>query len=373
MSVALRGNLRDFGIADVFQLIGQQRKTGVLEFKRDEQESVQIRFDRGAVVFAAPVANRADEALAEMLVRCGRLSREQVDSLTPECVAAAQTVPRLAVSRGWLTQPELERIEDLLTRETIFEVLRWENGEFDFRAQAVDHGRMFASLLGAEQILMDALRMVDEWHSFAGLVPEDAVFQRVAGFAEFRQRTELEPARQAEAERIYQLVDGRSPVHRVVDRSLLGRFDAVRLLADLRRCEVIEPVEGALVRRREARPLLRLGAARAEIAPWIASCLPLVLLAVLFATAVGRGQAGDPPPGIPLERGGSQAVRAAHEAERLRRAVEVHRFSTGRWPAELSELAQAGLASADELAPSGERPYYYAVREGGALLLAPQR
>jgi hypothetical protein len=31
VSVALRGNLRDFGISEVFQLIGQQRKTGVLE------------------------------------------------------------------------------------------------------------------------------------------------------------------------------------------------------------------------------------------------------------------------------------------------------------------------------------------------------
>jgi hypothetical protein len=372
MSVALRGNLRDFGIADVFQLIGQQRKTGVLEFKRDDQETVQIRFDRGAVVFAAPVLGRPDEALSEMLVRCGRLTREQVDSLVPECAAAAQTVARLAVSRGWLTQPELERIEDLLTRETIFEVLRWENGEFDFRAQSVDHGRMFASLLGAEQILMDALRMVDEWHSFAGLVPEGAVFQRVAGFAEYRQRTELDPARQEDAERVYQLVDGRNPVQRVVDLSLLGRFDAVRLLADLRRCEVIEPVAGALLRRIQSRPRLRLSAAR-EIGPWIASCLPLALLAALLATAAGRGGAGDPPSGIPLERGGSRAARAAHETERLRRAVEVHRFVTGRWPVELSELVREGLASADELAPSGDAPYYYAVREGGALLLSPQR
>jgi hypothetical protein len=31
VSVGLSGNLRDFGIADVFQLIGQQRKTGVLD------------------------------------------------------------------------------------------------------------------------------------------------------------------------------------------------------------------------------------------------------------------------------------------------------------------------------------------------------
>ena len=31
MTVALHGNLRDFGIGEVFQLIGQQQKTGFLE------------------------------------------------------------------------------------------------------------------------------------------------------------------------------------------------------------------------------------------------------------------------------------------------------------------------------------------------------
>ena len=62
MTVALSGSLRDFGIADVFQLIGQQRKTGVLEFTSDAGDGVQLRFDRGNVVSAAPVADRADEA-----------------------------------------------------------------------------------------------------------------------------------------------------------------------------------------------------------------------------------------------------------------------------------------------------------------------
>ncbi len=38
MAVALRGNLQDFGIAEVFQLIGQQRKTGMLKFRTMAQK-----------------------------------------------------------------------------------------------------------------------------------------------------------------------------------------------------------------------------------------------------------------------------------------------------------------------------------------------
>ena len=46
MSVALHGNLRDFGIAEVFQLIGQQRKTGTLVVG-EGGDSVFLTFDEG--------------------------------------------------------------------------------------------------------------------------------------------------------------------------------------------------------------------------------------------------------------------------------------------------------------------------------------
>ena len=44
MAVALRGNLQDFGIADVFQLIGQQRKTGLLDIS-NEGRTLRLAFD----------------------------------------------------------------------------------------------------------------------------------------------------------------------------------------------------------------------------------------------------------------------------------------------------------------------------------------
>ena len=51
MAIALRGNLKDFGIAEVFQLIGQQRKTGLLEISAKGRQ-VCLAFSDGAVVRA---------------------------------------------------------------------------------------------------------------------------------------------------------------------------------------------------------------------------------------------------------------------------------------------------------------------------------
>jgi hypothetical protein len=69
--------LRDFGMGEVFQLIGQQRKTGVLEV-RGEKGEVTLRFDTGGVVSASPVGASADEALIEMTVRCGLVPRDRL-------------------------------------------------------------------------------------------------------------------------------------------------------------------------------------------------------------------------------------------------------------------------------------------------------
>jgi hypothetical protein len=369
VSVGLHGNLRDFGIAEVFQLIGQQRKTGVLELARDD-ESVQFLFDRGAVVSAAPIGIHAYAALGEMLVRCGDLTREQVDQLIRECEAGAQVLPRLAVARGWIGETEIEEIEDLLTRETFFGVLRWSDGSFRFGAREVEHSRRFPELLGAEQILMDGLRMMDEWHGIAELVPsEDLVFRRCGDFETYASRLDATsgPRREA-AQRVFELVDGRLAVRRIIDLSRLGTFDAMRILAGFYSAGAIEPTHA--VESRRPRALLSDPARpRMQVRGWLGALLPLSLLAFAAVVSV-NGVRPARVEGFAIHRDTLAAARAAYAARRVRHALEDHRMATGRHPQQLAELH--GLP-ADALAPPGADTYYYAPREDGAVLLAPER
>ena len=54
MPAALKGNLDDFGIAEIFQLIGHQRKTGILDV-HGPKNHVRAAFDQGALAWAEPV------------------------------------------------------------------------------------------------------------------------------------------------------------------------------------------------------------------------------------------------------------------------------------------------------------------------------
>lgn len=372
MSVALRGNLKDFGIADVFQLIGQQGKTGVLDVAGEEQR-VQLRFDGGRIVSAAPVGEHPHAALGDLLVRCGLVTAEKREAAEVERAGSNEPLPRVLFRMGLLSVPEIEEIDDLLTRETIFRLLRWQSGSFHFSAQPVEHEREAGALLGAEQILMDGLRMIDEHRSFAAQVPdEDTVFQRVAPFERYRESATGEPTRRlATCERVYLLVDGRLPVRRVADLSRLGSFEATRILAELVRAGVIarlapEQLERARRRRRLVAP---------PVSPFeraIAQGLPFALAGLLLAVALWNAR-----PGAPAEPGpGRDALSEARQAfaiRQVRNALDAHQHRAGTWPADLSTLAESGLLPAAALTPADGGSYYYGTDPRGAVVLAPER
>ena len=70
--MSLQGVLADFPVADVFQLIAQQRKTGVLEVER-KGRTLLVFFLEGQVLSARPSETRPDGSLAGYLLRTGAL------------------------------------------------------------------------------------------------------------------------------------------------------------------------------------------------------------------------------------------------------------------------------------------------------------
>ncbi len=369
MSVALHGNLRDFGIADVFQLIGQQHKTGTLVVDGDEG-SIFLAFDQGCVVRGGPAGPRKErDPLGPQLVRAGFLTREQLDDLQAESERSARPLTDLLIGAGLVGPGTLEEVQHLLTKETVFDVIRRQNGDFDFIAEAVVHETKPENLLGAEQILMDGLRMLDEWQVFSALVPSgDTVFRRAGNLAAAQAVTKGDSdSRLGRAERVLQLVDGRLSVRRVIDLSRVGTFEATRALAELRQAGVID-VETAAPRK--ARRPKRSGAripVLSLLRAALATALPFVLLGALGFQVMQRTDSTGGLPGASIPPRLSDQFGARHESELIRRQLEVHHFAHGQYPERLDALA-SGLPS---LTQARLAAYYYAVRDDEVVLLAP--
>jgi hypothetical protein len=374
MAVALRGNLQDFGIAEVFQLIGQQRKTGTLDVCKGS-ESLRLAFDAGCIVWARPVGQTEDAVVGERLVRCGLMTQDRLEVLQRESETSARPIAGLAVDAGEVSAEDAAEIESLVTNETIFIVLRWSDGSFDFTAKPVHHDLPAEKLLHAEQILMDGLRMVDEWRTFAKLVPNgDIVFERKGPLLDYQRRVTGETKRRfPSVERVFALVDGRMTAQRIIDLSRLGLFDATRALAELHHHDVIVPLskrQARARRRKSDRPVRPV----AEKARWgLAAAFPLALLAGLVSIVLDQ----QPPPVgsqvLPIVREPLADARQVFEKRRVRHVLEAQRLLVGAWPGGLDEVASTGLVEPGALTPSNGGAYYYARRKDGIVLLAPER
>ena len=375
MSTALHGKLQDFGIAEVFQLIGQQRKTGVLDVTRNK-ETLRLAFDEGCVVWGRPVGAKEDGAIGDRLVRCGLITQERLEQLRAEAEVSARPVSQMAVDVGDIRAEDATAIEDLVTNDTVFVVLRWTDGSFDFSAQSVRHDRPKDKLLHAEQILMDGLRMVDEWQTFADLVPDGGtVFERKQPIALYQRGLSGEAKTRAPSvEKVFALVDGRLTAQRIIDLSRLGLFDATRALAELHHHDIIAP----LSKRQAARARRRSGeSARRPVVESVrgplAAAFPIALLAGLVSLILNQAP---PDPGtvvFPIERAPLAEARQVFESRRLEHVLEAERLLSGSWPQSLEGPDPTGLLGGSDLTPRGAAPYYYARRGDGMILLAPAR
>jgi len=375
MSVALHGNLRDFGVAEVFQLIGQQRKTGTLEVIGDDS-SIFLVFDGGCVVGGGEARSRTDrEPLGAQLVRSGYLTREQLANIERESERSARPIPDLLLSAGLIEADTLADVQHLLTQETVFAVMRRKNGDFHFTAEAVHHDTKPDRMLGAEQILMDGMRMIDEWQAFASIVPnENLVFRRVGNLESARALTKGgSNSRLGNAERVLQLVDGRLSVRRIIDLSRLGTFEATRALAELRQAGVIDEASPSEkvntpsgVSRRNLRVLPLLHAA-------LATAMPFVLLGLLGVAAFDRAAGGDVLPGTSIPEPRFDRIGARHETRLLRNFIEAYRFENGRYPSSLDELIPDLEQRGHSMSASELAGYYYVARADEVVLLSPPR
>ena len=165
--MALKGTLKDFGFTDIFQLIQQQQKAGILRIT-DKETEVRILFDNGKIVGAESTGTKKQkEPLGALLVRASLVKQDKLDAALATQKKTLRKLGDILIADGAISRDDLKRFLALQTRETIQRLFRWKTGEYEFVPQAVKYDADVASPLNPEHVLMDGARMVDEWPQVA--------------------------------------------------------------------------------------------------------------------------------------------------------------------------------------------------------------
>jgi hypothetical protein len=162
----IEGALRELALADLLQLVHLSRKSGVLTVRSPESpRAAELHFDRGAVVRVG--LDQEIPRIGKLLLMAGKATEGQVErALTEQRREPGRRLGALLVEQG-VSPSEVERQLRYQIEETVFDLVRWPEGEFRFEEKPVALDEPLAVRLGVELLLMDALRRMDEWGALA--------------------------------------------------------------------------------------------------------------------------------------------------------------------------------------------------------------
>jgi len=241
--VLLQGNLKEFSLPNIFQLVKMSAKSGALTIRRGE-ESGKIFFRNGLINYAYSAPQLLP--LGERLVKSGAITAKQLKEALAEQKKAGEGA-RIGtillrggvIDRGTLEQAVREQIQD-----SAFNFFSWSDGDFEFSADEPADDEDILVEMTVETVIMEGCRRIDEWELiFEHLgslerVPHLAYSERV------EERGEITLT--AQEWRVLVHIDGRADINTILRDCGLDRFHGAKVIYSLYSGGLITVTEAAI-------------------------------------------------------------------------------------------------------------------------------
>jgi hypothetical protein len=367
--MALQGTLKDFSITEIIQLIGQQLKTGVLKIRRGK-DLVEIHFVDGMIVHIYSNYRGKKDLIGEILVKAQLITEEQLERVLKIQKDTLKYLGEILVELQLLTKDDVLKVISTQIYETIYELFWWEDGNFNFDLKLVESYKKIPFALSTEQVLLNILRMVDEWSEIEKKIfSPHLIFKRPLAFEEksvdgFSQ-SYLKEKLTSEQELIYNIVDGTRTVQEIIDRSLLGKFNASEILMDLSEMRLIEMVgvrtpslirKVSMVNFREALAFVYYGAFLVFI------FLLLIYFKPNFLHHFWDSRIERVDIEIPMH------LVHKTQLDRIKNGLEIYYLEKGQYPSRLEDLISTKLLQKSDLFYCKGVSYQYELKDGKYFL-----
>jgi len=167
--MALKGNLRDFSITQLLNLINLAHKTGMLVIE-GSGEAARVHFRDGKLAYAQFAAE--DNGLAAILQRSGKISASQHQILKDR--AGHMTDKELGlmlVNAGYLSQNDIIESLQHYFIQVIRRLFTWADGFFNFDGEAPIPENRIPVRVDLENLIIEGARQVKEWEQLQEEIP----------------------------------------------------------------------------------------------------------------------------------------------------------------------------------------------------------
>ncbi len=353
----LQGELRDFSLPDVLQLLWQQKKSGALTVTQagSEKRTAEIFISQGNIVGVSVQGRTPENKIQEILTASGRVSPQEMAELETFARDMGRPLLSTLTAKGLIQDAQRETWFQMAAEDMVCDLFAWNDGQYAFSTTQRSLPHALGTLrLSTEFACMEGMRRVDEWpHLHEALTSDQIVFQVTS-------TPPTEALGEWEAFTL-EVVNGRRSLAEIGRLVPFGAFRLYECILNLWKSGCIEPTGSVSAQPAEALPIVQ----QSDRDQKTALVLGLAAVFLLFMLLLrGVGMWVELQGNIPLRR-----VETRVRADFARRNAEVFVLqdasARGAYPPDLDALVRAGMLSVPEAdGPAGARLLYH---RNGAL------
>jgi len=237
----IKGDVEVLGISTILQMLSMAGCKGYLTITQDNQKKV-IHFQDDGIRLVSGA--RRTNPLGEILMRTGKITRDQLDELLAEQRRTATPLGEIVSRRGILDPAIIQSALREQVAEEVYDLFTWSGATFMFSEGAAtpvpgDPSPLANVLLDANvmSLMIEAARRVDELSRIQSVIPD---VRLVAERLELPASLDDPSLDRNAIEDILPLVDSERSVGHIIEESLFPKFTVLRTLYGLAQRGVIK-------------------------------------------------------------------------------------------------------------------------------------
>jgi hypothetical protein len=237
--MALRGNLRDFTITQLLNLVNLAQKTGTLVVD-GPSEQAQLAFRDGKLAYAR--LGREDNRLATVLHKANKLSVNQFRIIGER--AGQMTDKELGlvlINAGYVSREDILLNLQAYFNDVVRRLFSWVEGAFRFEAEMLPPDDRINVRLDLENIIIEGSRQMREWEQLQDEIPSLDMALK------FTERPLKNVNLSVEEWRVVSYINPKNTIKQIAGTNKMNDLDIRRIVYGLLQAGLVEVVrpEGA--------------------------------------------------------------------------------------------------------------------------------
>ena len=242
-NIVLSGTLREFILADVLQLLTQQKVTGKLLLVSGRNEG-QIVFKEGTIVSALMGQENFSLKLFYFLTELKRLPKSKVREIFMSNEGNIAELTSYFEKRNIISHAEMETYASTVILDITCSLFLWSSGNYRFDSMvSVDHLIPASIDIPVENVVMEAMRRIDEWHRMREIITEETIFSHAG--KEFNLQNDPNPVIDPSLY-FFHRIDGTTDVKTLLKDSFLTEYKIYETLYQMLQDELIRPLSDTI-------------------------------------------------------------------------------------------------------------------------------